>query len=197
MLLPAFLHGKHRDVKAACRRQVTQLKRGASWQDLTGDLIDTADHPGLLVVDGPSVLLGGQPHFHLFAMVNAIQDAIPQRLPPDIHPTLFEPAIHTVWGFLGMLGWQSLIFLRSDHHQQRLLHLAVRWWPSIVAEGDRYSAGIDPGEPLWELPTKLHYCLLHQGLPEELDRQPVPEGGIAELVAMTRASLPPTPEQLH
>ena len=38
---------------------------------------------------------------------------------------------------------------------------------------------------LWSLPTNIGYCLVREGLPVERLREPVPAGGIAELVAQT------------
>ena len=62
MLVPDFFHGRGRDVRAACSRKVTRLRRGAAWSDLAGELIDTRDRPGLLVLRG-SQLTGGGEHF--------------------------------------------------------------------------------------------------------------------------------------
>ncbi len=197
MLVPRFLYGRFRDVKAACNRKVTQLKRGASWDDLAGDLIDTRDFPGLLVLDGPSSLLGGADHFHFFAPAQVITDAIPRRLPEDTLLTLFEPAIATNWGFLTMLSQWAQLFLWHPGHQQRFLHLLVRWWDELDAEGPRYSTGSNHGEPLWPLPTNIQYCLVREGLPDAACDEAIPAGGMAELVARTRAGLPPSPGDLH
>ena len=198
MLVPSFYYGRFREVKAACSRKVTQLKRGAQWPELAADdWLDTREHPGLLVHNGPSPLLGGGLHFHFFAMGQALRNAIPQRLPVSTFETLFEPMIHTIWGYLSIMSQWGQSFLRPPGHQQRYLHLAVRWWDELDAEGPRYSHGNDEGAALWSLPSNIWYCLAREGLPEELFDMPVPEGGMAELVAQTRAGLPPTPDQLH
>ena len=198
MLVPSFYYGRFREVKAACSRKITQLKRGATWPELAGDdLVDTREYSCFLVIDGPNPMLGGEEHFNFFAMGQALDYGIPRRLPMSTMDTLFEPMIHTIWGFLSILCQWGQSFLRPPGHQQRYLHLAVRWWDELVAEGPRYTQGIRDGASLWSLPTNLWYCLAREGLPQELLREPVPEGGIAELVAQTRAGLPPTPDQLH
>ena len=73
----------------------------------------------------------------------------------------------------------------------------LRWWDELAAEGPRYTIGGNEGAPLWQLPTSIKYCLLREGMPEELARAPVPPGGMAELVAQTRAGLPPARDQMH
>lgn len=197
MLIPAFLYGRFQEVKAACRRKVTQLKRGAEWSDLADEFIDTRDREGLLVLDGPSPLMGGASHFHVFAMAYAIDNAVPRRLPQSVFTTLFEPMIHTSWGFLVPTGQRAYSFFDAPGHQQRYLHLAIRWWPELEAEGARYSMGLPEPKHLWNMPTNIQHCMAREGLPKELFREPIPEGGIAELVGMTRAGVPPTRAQMH
>ncbi len=197
MLVPDFLYGRFREVKAACRRKVTQLRRGASWDDLAGDLVDTREVPGYFALDGPSPLLGGGQHFHFFAPAQVIFNAIPFRLPEETYLTLFEPAIATNWGFLAMLSDWFQAFLWRPGHQQRFLHVLLRWWDELDAEGPRYSTGSNYGKPLWELPTNIQYCLVREGLPDADCDKPIPAGGMAELVARTRAGLPPGPDDLH
>ncbi len=197
MLVPDFLYGRFRDVKAACRRKVTQLKRGASWDELTGDLIDTREVPGYFAIDGPSPLLGGGQHFHFFAPGIVICDSIPFRLPEETFLTLFEPAIATNWGFLTLLSPTASVFLDGPGYQQRFLHVLLRWWDELDAEGPRYTNGSHQGFPLWSLPTNIQFCLSREGLADEIIDAPIPPGGMTELVAQTRAGLPPTREQLH
>ena len=120
MLVPAFYYGRFREVKAACSRKMTQLKRGAPWAELAGDdWLDTREHPGLLVLNGPSPLLGGGVHFHFFAMGQALDNAIPRRLPMDTMVTLFEPIIDTLWGYLSIMSDWGGSFLYPPGHDQR------------------------------------------------------------------------------
>jgi hypothetical protein len=199
MHLPAFLYGTFREVKPRCRRMVTRLRRGVPWDELPAELVepgqdpflDTREVPGLLVVDGPSPLAGGGgEHFQLFAPAQVIHLEIPRRLPHTTLDTLFGPMLGTNWGFLALLSQWGQWFLWGPGHQPLYLHALVRRWDELVAEGARYSKGQGYGEPLWEMPTNIHYCLAREGLPQELLKEPVPPGGMAELVAKTRAGLP-------
>ena len=133
MLVPSFYYGRFREVKAACSRKITQLKRGATWPELAGDSwLETRDNPGYLVLSGPSPLMGGDTSFHFFAMGQALDNAIPRRLPMSTMVTLFEPMIDTIWGFLSIIGQWGRSFLHPPGHQQRYLHLAVRWWQTLT-----------------------------------------------------------------
>jgi len=88
-------------------------------------------------------------------------------------------------------------FLYPLGHQQRFLHGLVRWGDELVAEGPRYSWGSNIGDELWKLPTNIQYCLVREGLPSAVCDEPIPPGGMAALVAQTRAGLPPTRDQMH
>ena len=197
MLVPSFLHGRYREVKKATARKVTQLVRGATWDELAGDQVDTRELPGLLVLDGPNPLVGGEEHFHFFVPARLIRDTVHRRLPSDTYQTLFESVAATRWGFLTMLGQWGQSFLFPPGHQQRFLHLALNWWDELHAQGPRYTNGSNVGYSLWEATTNVKFALAREGLPKELLREPMPEGGLAELVAQTRAGLPPTRSQMH
>ena len=195
MLVPSFLHGRYSEVKKAMNRKVTQLKRGAAWADLAGDLVDTRELPGLMVLDGPSRLILGE-HFHFFVPGRVLHSAIHNRLPDHSYVTLFEPVAATNWGFLTMLGQCGQAFLFPPGHQQHFLHVALHWWGELLAEGPRYSNGSDLGESLWKVFTNVRWALAREGLPRGRFQEPT-EGGLAELVAQTRAGLPPSRHHRH
>jgi hypothetical protein len=188
MLVPAFLYGRYRDVKAACQRMVTQVRRGTPWHELGGEMIDTRQRPGDLIFDGPATL-GPVDHFHLFAPTRVIEQSVPRRLPPGTLTTLFEPMLATHWGFLAMLGQSGQGVLFPPEHQIRFLQALVRYWPALDAEGARYACfGMSPRR-LWELHSSIQYCLCNQGLPSARCDEPLPPGGMAALVAQTRAGM--------
>src|SRR5690606_11136550 len=188
MKLPASLYGRYKDVKREGRRMVTKLRRGVPWAELAGDMIDTRGVPGMIFVDGPPTGGGLGEHFHMYVPARAIDDAIPHRLPLDAFVTLFEPAIATLWGFIALLG-QSYPFLRPVEHKKRYLHALVRYWDELDAEGERYSTGASWPKRLWSLPTMLKHCLATLGLPKERCLEPLPPGGIRELINQTEARL--------
>ena len=63
MELPALFYGLYRDVKRRTSKIVTQIRKGADWISLVEaeGFLDTGTIPGLIVLDGPSSLLGGEP----------------------------------------------------------------------------------------------------------------------------------------
>jgi hypothetical protein len=65
MLVPEMLCGDTKTVTAACRRHITRYMRGGSWVD-AGPMVDVREVPGLIMLDGPSPLLGG-PQVRLYA----------------------------------------------------------------------------------------------------------------------------------
>jgi hypothetical protein len=55
MQIPSLLYGQYADVKKCCRGAITRFLRGQQpfWEAIAADgMIDTADHPGLIVVEG-------------------------------------------------------------------------------------------------------------------------------------------------
>jgi hypothetical protein len=84
MQLPSFLYGRYKDVKARSNKLVTALRRGTKWSELAGlsdEMLDTRRVSGLIVIDGPSPLLGGENHFHCFAPFRTVSMAIHKKLP--------------------------------------------------------------------------------------------------------------------
>ena len=183
------MYGRFREVKRECSKLVTQLRRGKPWAELGGEMIDTREHPGLLVLDGPSNLTGGDVNFNLFATAHAISYAIPRRLPHEAPNELFEPMLATHWGFVAMLGQWGRCFLFPPGHQAAFLHALARYWDDLDPDQPRFTNGSRSGDPLWQLPTNIQFCLAREGLAGELFERPVPPGGMAELVAQTRAGV--------
>ena len=68
MLVPRFVHGLTRDVKKESLRRIRLMKKGARWSEAMEDeLVDVATLPGLVVVNGPGVLMGFDPHTHIYS----------------------------------------------------------------------------------------------------------------------------------
>jgi len=185
MKLPARLYGTYGDVKREGRRMVTQLRRGAPWADLAGEIIDTRDVPGMIVIDGPSRALHGN-HFHMYVAARAIEDAVPERLPWEVYETVFEPAIATLWGYVALLA-SVYLFFHPPGHQERFIRAAVRYWDELDAEGKRYSSGTSSPRRLWDTPNMIAYCIGNAGgISKERLCEPLPPGGLRELVNQSR-----------
>lgn len=106
MLFPAFTFGLYRSVLAECRKRVTFLTRGTSWNECIDDeWIETAKVSGLLVLHGPSPLLGGSPHFHAFLLPMLVRDAlIGGRMASLAAESLFSEFLSMEWTLDGRSG---------------------------------------------------------------------------------------------
>src|SRR6266853_5470256 len=113
MLIPSSLYGRYEEVKRRGQKMLTRLRRQASFDEAVGaqDLLDTATVPGLLVIHGPSPLIGGQEHFQCFVPHLLIRRALfDNRLTLEITEHVFEASLESPWGLLGLLsqpnqGW--------------------------------------------------------------------------------------------
>jgi hypothetical protein len=185
MQLPAIEYGDWASVKARMRKVITQLKRGASFNELmTADgLLDTATHEGLIYIDGPN-RIGGGPHFHTFAAARVVGHALlVGGLPSALKDPIFAASLETPWGVLGLFGgnYDEWLFPRQTRFEP-FLHAALAAWKELDAVGPRYSSGVGYGSPLWEEPNNLHFVLANLGVPHELLRSPLPPEGPAALL---------------
>ena len=184
MRVPAFLHGKYADVKKACRKKARAIWRGAPLDGIEdGPWLDTQTTDGLLVIEGPSPLVGGGAHFHLFGVEIALSDlcpSFPERLRMEqdwLSWSLKEP-----WRFLGILGQGNTTAIeRNPLLWNPFLRAAVQFWPVFEADGTRYSMGSSHGKALWQLPTNLRFVLARRGVSTR-NLPTLPAGGLADLV---------------
>ena len=193
MKIPTFFYGPYSKVKSECRRKAKELKRGASFADLSaGQWLDTAFVQGAIVLDGPVRGFPAQEeHFCCFALSIAISDEwkkvdwAEQR--DTIWTTYHEAAMLDPWLFLGLLCQYSSSFLdQRPDWLEPFARVAVRFWPILAAEGARYTKGSAPIE-LWNLHTNIKFALARLGVSTEKLLAPLPPGG---LITLTREVLP-------
>ena len=190
MQLPAIEHGDWASVKARMRKVITQLKRGASFNELmTADgLLDTAVHEGLIFIDGPNRDVAG-PHFHTFAAARLLSQALLTPGPPSaLEDAIFTESLETPWGVLGLFGRNDHSWLWPQARFGPFLHAAMAVWKDLDAVGPRYSCGVSYGSPLWEEPNNLHFVLANMGVPHELLRSPLPPEGPTALLRYVKAA---------
>jgi hypothetical protein len=173
------MYGIAREVRSRAQKMVTQLRRGASLLDVVGsEEIDTASFPGLIVIDGPSSLVGGSPHCHVYLPFRLIEDRLlDDHLFFPRRGELRESALSTAWGTLGAIGPNS-DWCREPKYFQPLVDAMLRFWPVFAAAGDRFSYGLDEGTSLWRCATKFHYALAQMGVPLEVLQKPLPPEGL-------------------
>jgi hypothetical protein len=184
--LPAFLHGLHKDVKARCLRKAKALAKGATWEELASDWLETSEAPGLIVLQGPNPGLGGQPHFHVFALVRAMNDTLGYSRTDEVTGRAFRSALGTPWGVLCFMGQDSYHYVNPPGSQLPFLEACARNWAELDGEGARYSMGTLDGKRLWESPTMIQYLLGQRGLPGVIVQKPLGPEGLAPLVEQVR-----------
>jgi hypothetical protein len=179
----------YKEVLPRSRKVVSYLRQGRSWSELLGSaMADTAVMPSLLVLDGPSPLLGGTPHFHCYLMHKIVRQAfLDERIVPAIEEAVFADSLQTPWGTLGLLSNANMMWLYPSQRHRPLLDAALRFWDELYAEGGRYSNGSTSGQDLWSLNTNLKFVLANLGIETSTLNAPLPTGGLRALVANLRA----------
>lgn len=145
--------------------------------------MNATDAPGLLVLHGPSPLLGGGANFHCFVMHMLVQDALgKQHITKDTVERIFEQSLETSWSVLALLAQRNLVWAYPETHWRPLLDATLRNWTAFDHEGARYSNGSTTGERLWGLHTNIKFVLSNMGVPTDVLNQPLPHGGPAALL---------------
>jgi hypothetical protein len=185
LYIPEFLYGNYRSVKRSSQRLVASLQRGDSWDKTveTSNQLDTATTPGLLILHGPSPLVGGQLHFHCYVLHSLIREAfLDKRLPSDVEERVFQISLQHTWAFLGLLSEPNLGFLYPEARHKSFLAAALRYWKMLEAEGQRYSDGRDWGMDVWFAQSNLSYVLVHLGVPSKQVQTFDPRDGLDSLL---------------
>jgi hypothetical protein len=181
MLVPEVLCGDTKTVTASCKRHITRFKRGASWID-AGQMIDARDAPGLIMLNGPSPLLGGaqtRAYGPFWELNNAV---LKEKEMFEMSLRAFDEALGQPWSVLGLLSQACYGWLRDAERAGRLIDAMVMHWPELDSVGPRYTRGINTGSSLWELPHLLKYVLANRGVPQPRLVEPLPSGGIRALL---------------
>jgi len=169
---------------------VTQLKRGAGLVDVMTHegVIDTADHPGLLVMNG--IMQGPVSNFHCFAPWRLAWDVMfdlraQPTVPAPVEDEIFAASLEVPWGVVGLLSADNQSWLIPRERYQPLLHAALSIWDELDAVGARYCWSV--GERLWSVPNNLHFVLASMGVPGDVLRAALPPEGPRALLRYARA----------
>lgn len=191
MKLPRSLCGTAKEVSALCRKHVTRFLRGGSWLDLQSELVDVVEAPGLLLLNGPSPLLNGEQHVHVYAPFWELGRAIDaEKATMEQTTHAFDAALAQPWSLLGLLSQANYRWLQDPIKAQRFLTATCEHWQSLDEVGARYTMGSRNGQRLWELPHLLKYVLANRGVATPTLLAPLPPGGLAELANLPVASPP-------
>jgi hypothetical protein len=184
MQLPRSLIGSASTVAAAWRRQVTCLIRGGPWIDPDAETLAADDAPGLIVLNGPSPLVGGEGNVHAYAPFWEFGKAIDAgRLTLAAAAHAFDDALGAPWSLLGLLSQASYRWLDDADRAQRFLTAMIEQWPALDAVGARYTMGSRDGARLWDLPHLLKYVLAQRGVAQPDLVRPLPPGGLSALLS--------------
>jgi hypothetical protein len=203
MQIPSLLYGDYDSVKKRCRQALKHYMRGQQLfpEALTVDgMVDTADEAGLIVVEGPSPLLGDSVQYHCFVPFYLLASGVNKtddRLDDAGKEDIFTALIDLPWGLLCMFspnamnGWlshatnatNSLSRSPDFDRLRRYIQAVLRHWDLLDAQGRRYSDGSNTGDRLWSISTPIKYALANMGVPHELLHQPLPPGGLYALLA--------------
>jgi len=192
MLLPGLLYGSYPDVRKRCRTAIRRCitEQRLLWEVVQADgMLDTAQHPGLIVVEP---LLGGSGNnFHCYAPLYLMQkDDAKSQLSAEAAAAIFSVGLEEQWSLTCMLSRQVIYSWMGDtEHYRRYVLAFLRQWGALDAEGERYSSGMDTGRRLWELPTMLQSALVNLGVPIPLVQEPLPPGGLYALLGAADRTL--------
>ena len=165
MLLPSMLHGRYADASRAAKRIARDFSRGVSLQGLVaGHEVEANDLPGLIVLDGPSPNIGGQAHFHAFAVSRAIimVDQPSIEATASLRDRWFDESLRAPWSFLGLLGQMGQVLVRA-RRQIDFLETGIRYWDAIHELEMRYTFGIGEGCTFWRSQIAMGSALACQG----------------------------------
>ena len=179
MLMPAVQYGDVTDVKKRMRSIVKQLMRGENLVHVMteGGMLDVAEHPGLLVLNG--TVLSGAPHFHCGLPWMPLWQALFDRrvnADPALNEAIFEASLSAPWGVLGLLPYENHPWLMPETRFEPFIEAALRVWDELDAVGPRYYSAVE-GQRLWFVTNTLHFALANMGVPQDLLRAPLPPVG--------------------
>ena len=201
MELPALFYGLYRDVKRRTSRIVTTIPKGADWMALVEaeGFLDTNATPGFVVFDGPSSLLGGEPHFQqwlLWAQIKnkwahewSRQSKDADKWGVAVQEVVFQQSLTRPWSTLGLVAGGNTSWLIPKHRYRPFLRAVRQYWDLFDSVGARYSFGLQTATPLWAFTNSIKYVLANLGIPGDTLRAPLPPGGLAELIDRTERHL--------
>jgi hypothetical protein len=156
MLVPGFLFGNAREVRAGVGRAITSLKRGATLQDICEEsgFVDLAQHPESLIwIDRAwSLRAAAARDFRAVAFTYAI--FVNRRLPFEASNELREQSVEYLgqspWGTLLLNSGQAMVWQTAHPmvplRPSRRAYIAtlagtLQHWDTLIGLGARYYSG--------------------------------------------------------
>jgi hypothetical protein len=179
MLIPSTFYGLYREVKPRCRKIVTKLKRGTTWETIFAEdtYLDTQMYSNShIVMSGPNPNYGFEPHFHCYVLHREIDLAIVyQKMNPKCYEDIFTASLKTPWGLLGLFAPEPSGWLRRfpgsiiiEDRLSRFFSACLESWDVFDAEGRKYGTCCNK-ETIWS-----HHCTFNLLLSAALKKQELP-----------------------
>lgn len=179
MLIPATFFGLYHEVKSKCRKIVTKLKRGRTWEEVFAEdtCLDTQVYPNShIVTSGPNPSYGFEPHFHCYVLHREIDLAIiHQKMSTERYEDIFTASLKTPWGLLGLFNTEPSGWLRRfpggiiiEDRVSRFLWACLEFWDVFDTESKRYGNCLNK-DTIWS-----HHCTFNLFLLAALKKQGLP-----------------------
>ncbi|MBI5481924.1 MAG: hypothetical protein HY906_23925 [Deltaproteobacteria bacterium] len=128
---------------------------------------------GLLVLEGPSRLLGSGLHYHAFILSRLL--TLELDAASAVLGRYFQEALSLDWALLGLLEQDSYTLVEPAERRRPFLEATARAWPKWVALGRRFSQGLPGEQPIWEMTLSTVYWCVGQ-MAERTDTLPMTRG---------------------
>jgi hypothetical protein len=196
MKIPSMFYGRYADVKKRSLRMVTAIRKGATLQEVVGpDEIDLSQTPSdeLIILEGPSVLVGGTNHFHIYVPLTRLYfdfNGKDKIVPEEKREAIFEQAIKLDWAVLSLIaGMNCNWYAESPERCERVLKEIDRLSNDLTSVGEKFSFGLSSGSSLWETPNGAMYCLAILGIEDETIKNATKSNKLLELIKQTVKTL--------
>ena len=198
MRIPAMLYGDYAEVQERCRAAIE--RSGREEQPVpdaleAGGMLDTAEHPGPIVVGGPGWMVEQHVCFHCYVPWQVLT-AEESRGPIGVglEDAVFDALLGPPWGVLCLLsnhGMDAWFSAPGPDRYRRYLRAVLRYWDELEAEGPRYASAGGAGRPLWDVAFPVHKALVRLGVPVEVVRTStsLPAAGLPALMAQVDPAL--------
>jgi len=184
MQVPSIFYGSYRDVRKATKPLAQAFIEGGPVLALVEATVETQALSGVLILDEPQPVLCTGPHF-FFDTVASWLLKLQGRVDPKAWTRFYEWALSQPGNFLTVLGQTGVAHMFEDSKYPSLfVRAGLRFWTELAAEGPRYVVRVSPGvsQDLWTVPNGVRRAMMNLSGRSDWVFDPLPPGGLAELV---------------
>lgn len=184
MKIPSIFYGKYADVKKRVKRVLADLNQGTiTYDSLSADMIDTEDNQGLIVLSGPSRIIGASEHFNVYVFMHEYYFGSAKARDSEFEQELFTKSLESPWGLLLLMGDARLkCFDSRPDRVAQFIASCYKFRHDLFGAGSRYSIGLAEPIDLSNSINSLNYCLAQSGVDHEMLKTSIRVGGLEELL---------------